>query len=89
MIHRNFELALGSLVHDEVPIHVFLFYKKRDVSCKGSGQIPSVDDIVRGQIHQKIFRSQAFDRDSLEVPLNRPPPNDSSIVQVPEARNDI
>src|SRR2546428_1188976 len=53
VIHRNFEMASGSLLHDEGPIHVLLFYKKRDVLCKGSGQISSVNDIVRGQIHQK------------------------------------
>src|SRR2546426_6919460 len=27
MIHRNFETASGSLVHDEVPIHVLFFDK--------------------------------------------------------------
>src|SRR2546426_4702184 len=65
VIHGNFEPASTHLLHDEVPIDGFLFYEERDVSRKGSGQIPSVDDVVRRQINEEITRSQAFDLDIL------------------------
>src|SRR5713226_2460436 len=89
VIHGNFEMASGSLVHDKAPIYVFLSYKKRDVLCKGSGQIPSVDNIVCGQIHQKVIPSQAFDRDPFEVSLNRSLPDDVLLLDVPHFGDDI
>src|SRR2546428_11176417 len=89
VIQRNFEMTSGSLLHDEVPIHVFLFYKKRDVSCKGSGQISSVNDIVSGQIHQKVIPSQAFHRDPFERSLSRPLPDHVLLLDVPHLRDDI
>src|SRR2546421_8800622 len=82
-------MAWGSFIHDEVPIHLLLFDKERDVSCKGSGQISSVDDGINRQINKEITPSQAFDRDSLEVSLHRSLPDRVLVVEVPHLRDDI
>src|SRR5712691_9474458 len=80
VIHRNFEMTSGSLVYKEIPIHVLLFDKERDVAREGSGKIPSVDHGIGDQKNKEISRPHTFDRYPEKLLLNCPLPDTSHIV---------